>query len=81
MEGTKAARAAKAGELAALTVFTLVVLERDAHAYLEPGSFNFFIQTLLGVALGAAIYVKLTWRRIKVTIRRWLPSRTEEEER
>ena len=89
MAGTKAATAAKAdsfemkkaGELAALTAFTLLVLERDAHAYLEPGTFNFFIQTLLGAALGAAIYIKLSWRRIKVAVRRWLPSKAEEEER
>ena len=70
----------KAGELAALVVFTLVVVERDAHAYLEPGSFNFIIQSLIGVALGAAIYIKLSWGRIKVAIRRLFASEAAEEE-
>lgn len=70
----------KAVGLVAVVVFTLVVCERDAHAYLDPGTTNFILQTLVGAVLGAAIYIKLSWVQIKVRIGRLFSSKDEEEE-
>lgn len=35
-----------------------------AHAYVDPGTGSYVFQVLIGVFLGAAVAVKLFWRRI-----------------
>jgi hypothetical protein len=35
-----------------------------ANAYMDPGSGSFIIQMLLGATLGAAVAIKVFWRRI-----------------
>jgi len=35
-----------------------------AHAYVDPGTGSYIFQVLIGVFLGAAVAVKLFWRRI-----------------
>ena len=71
----------KTGELTTLIVCVFVLIEREAHAYLEPGSFNFFLQTLIGAILGGAIFIKLSWRRLKVAVGRLFSSEQQEDER
>lgn len=35
-----------------------------AHAYVDPGTGSYIFQVLIGIFLGAAVAVKLFWRRI-----------------
>lgn len=43
--------------------FSLVVIP-VANAYMDPGSGSFIIQMLIGASLGAAVAIKVFWRRI-----------------
>lgn len=50
-------------KLAALVCFCLLMTERPAHAYLDPGSGSMILQVLLGGIAGAAVVIKMYWRR------------------
>ncbi len=52
------------GLVAAIAILLLVV-PRPAHAYLDPASGGLFLQLLLGGFAGAALLLKLYWRKIK----------------
>ena len=41
------------------------ILTRDAHAYLDPGSGSYILQLILAGLLGAAVAVRIYWKRIK----------------
>ena len=41
----------------------LLLSERPAHAYMDPGSGSMFLQLVLGGAAGIALIGKLYWRR------------------
>lgn len=43
----------------------LLLLARPAHAYLDPASGSMLLQVVLGGAAGAALAVKMLWRRIR----------------
>jgi len=43
----------------------LAVVPRPAHAYLDPASGSLFLQLLLGGFAGAALLLKLYWRKIR----------------
>jgi len=44
---------------------TLALLARPAHAYLDPASGSMLLQVVLGGAAGAALAVKMLWRRVR----------------
>jgi hypothetical protein len=46
-----------------LMYFSFVTVS-SAHAYIDPGSGSYFFQLLVGGLLGAAVAVKVFWRRI-----------------
>jgi hypothetical protein len=49
-----------------ILLLTLCALwPRDAHAYLDPGTGSYVLQIIIGVAVGAALAVKVFWLRIK----------------
>lgn len=48
---------------AVLLCFWLLVMP-TANAYVDPGTGSFIFQVLIGAALGAAVAVKVFWRRI-----------------
>jgi hypothetical protein len=84
MRSGRIARAARwCGEALSLLVIaalTLLSLEQEAHAYLDPGSLNFIVQAIVGAILGAAIFIKLQWKRVKAaTIRIFVRNGDEEK--
>jgi hypothetical protein len=55
----------KSWQVAALAPVLLVILERDAEAYLDPGTGSFVFQTVMAMVVGSAFALKTYWRRIK----------------
>jgi len=49
--------------LGLLVVWCLLMSERPAHAYMDPGSGSMFLQLVLGGAAGIGLIGKLYWRR------------------
>ena len=49
---------------ALLLLALLVAAPRDAHAYLDPTTGSMVLQLLLGGIAGAAVLIRLFWRRI-----------------
>ena len=47
-----------------LILSAIVVLEKDAYAYIDPGSGSIMLQMLVAGLLGAAFTLKTYWRRI-----------------
>jgi len=54
----------------ALTAVFLLVAEVPAHAYIDPGSGSYVFQILVGALAGAAVTMKLFWRRIVAFVTR-----------
>jgi hypothetical protein len=48
-----------------LICLLLVLLSRDAHAYIDPGTGSFIFQLIIGGLIGSAFAIKLFWRNIK----------------
>ena len=51
--------------LAPVAVIALLLVPRDAHAYLDPGTGSYVLQMIIAGALGAAFAIKMSWMRIK----------------
>jgi hypothetical protein len=49
--------------LAALA-YCLLIAEKPAHAYIDPGSASYVYQIVAGAALGAAFLVRTYWQRL-----------------
>jgi hypothetical protein len=49
--------------LAVLALFA--VMERPAHAYVDPGSGSMLLQLLLGGIAGVAVAVRMYWQRLR----------------
>jgi hypothetical protein len=49
--------------------FSLISLP-SAHAYVDPGTGSYIFQVVIGVFLGAAVAVKLWWRKLWSLFRR-----------
>jgi hypothetical protein len=50
--------------LSALVVWCMLMSERPAHAYLDPGSGSMFLQLVLGGVAGVGLIAKLYWRKL-----------------
>ncbi|HEX5474267.1 MAG TPA: hypothetical protein VFX12_06370 [Vicinamibacterales bacterium] len=50
--------------VASLVAWCLVMSERSAFAYMDPGSGSMLLQILLGGAAGVAVILKLYWQRL-----------------
>ena len=48
----------------ALVACGALVFQRDAYAYLDPGTWSYFLQLMAAVAIGALFSIKIFWRRI-----------------
>jgi hypothetical protein len=46
------------------------VLTHDAHAYVDPGSGSYILQLIIAGLLGAALAVRIYWKRIKAIFSR-----------
>ncbi len=53
----------------------LLVLERPAHAYLDPGSGSMLLQVLLGGFAAVGVAARLYWHRLTAAFRRRGPER------
>jgi hypothetical protein len=51
-----------------LICFSLISLP-SAHAYVDPGTGSYIFQVVIGVFLGAAVAVKLWWRKLWSLVR------------
>jgi hypothetical protein len=62
--------------LVALCALALALAARPAHAYLDPASGSMMLQLLLGGLAGAAVALKLFWRKLRnmMTARRGAPA-------
>ena len=52
----------------AFVVVALLVLERPAAAYLDPGTGSMLLQALLGGVAAVGVIAKLYWRRVTAAI-------------
>ena len=52
-----------------------VMLERNAHAYLDPASGSLLLQLLVGGVAGAAVLIKMYWRRL---VERFSPKKKDD---
>ena len=50
--------------IAAFLVYFLVATAPAAHAYIDPGAGSYVFQVVVGALLGAAVAIKVFWRRI-----------------
>lgn len=48
---------------------------KNAYAYIDPGTGNYFIQAIIGVLMGSIITIKLYWRSIVGFFKRLLKPR------
>ena len=60
-----------------LYFFTVTV--PSAHAYLDPGTGSYLFQIVIGAALGAAVAIKVFWKKIWALITRKRPRRAAPE--
>ena len=69
--------------LVALCALALALAARPAHAYLDPASGSMMLQLLLGGLAGAAVTLKLFWRKLRsrITGRRDAPTAPPDPER
>ncbi|MFQ5646450.1 MAG: hypothetical protein ACE5GM_05950 [bacterium] len=58
-------QAKKTGEWLALSGAFLLVMTKDAYAYLDPGTGSYIIQMLLAVVVGGFYALKVYWKNIK----------------
>lgn len=54
--------------LCAVVVVALLVLERPAAAYLDPGTGSMLLQVLLGGVAAVGVVARLYWRRVTAAI-------------
>ena len=54
--------------LCAVVVVALLVLERPAAAYLDPGTGSMLLQVLLGGLAAVGVVARLYWRRVTAAI-------------
>lgn len=43
----------------------LLLLSRQAYAYIDPGTGSFLLQMLIGAVVGAVFTIKIYWRKLK----------------
>lgn len=53
------------GWILVLTAFLFLATTRKAHAYIDPGTGSYLVQTALGIALAAAFAARMSWARVK----------------
>ena len=51
--------------LAAVILVALILMPTPALAYLDPGTGSFIIQGVIAVVVGASLFIKMFWHRIK----------------
>jgi hypothetical protein len=62
-----------------ITVGFCIAIAQPAYAYLDPGSGSMILQLLLGGVAGAAVVIKLYWRRFLSLLGAGKDKKTESE--
>ena len=57
----------------------VLVVNRTAFGYIDPGTGSFILQVLLGSLLGAAVAVKMFWRQIRGILGRLFSRRRKDD--
>jgi hypothetical protein len=52
-----------------LVILTMVVFARPAHAYIDPGTGSYLLQTALGAFFGLLYVTNVYWRQVTSLIR------------
>lgn len=48
-----------------MTIFILLLSEKNAGAYIDPGTGSMIVQAVIGAIVGSAVAIKIFWKRIK----------------
>jgi hypothetical protein len=60
---------AQAVPVLGIVLLLLMLFERPAHAYIDPGSASYVFQILAGALLGGVFLLRTYWTRVVTTIR------------
>jgi hypothetical protein len=52
-----------------MVLLLLVVSERPAHAYIDPGTASYLFQLIAGAVLGVVFVMRTYWNRIVTSVR------------
>ena len=66
--------------LVAITVVIPALFPPPAHAYLDPASLTFILQSIVAAFVGAAIYMRLSWDKVKERARSLFGSSNDGED-
>jgi len=55
--------------LLSMVLLLLVVSERPAHAYIDPGTASYLFQLIAGAVLGVVFVMRTYWNRIVTSVR------------
>ncbi len=55
--------------LLSITIVLVMMFERPAHAYIDPGSASYLFQLIAGVLLGGVFLLRTYWNRVATTAR------------
>ncbi len=62
-----------------LALFGVLLLLREAHAYLDPGTGSMFLQLLIGGIAAGLIMIRVYWERVKSFLSRFSKLRLSED--
>lgn len=68
----------KFGLTAVLVLWVLLVGERSAQAYIDPGTGSIILQAILAAILGVGVTAKIFWQKIKLTFLSMFGARRQE---
>ena len=54
---------------AGIAALLLVIAERPAEAYIDPGTASYVFQIIAGVLLGGVFLIRTCWNRVVTTVR------------
>ncbi len=55
--------------LLSMVLLLLIVSERPAHAYIDPGTASYLFQLIAGAVLGVVFVMRTYWNRIVTSVR------------
>lgn len=69
-----------AGSTLVLAAVIQVLFVEDAQAYLDPGTMSLVFQMVAATILGAAVALKVYWRKVSASVKGRFSSKKKEEE-
>ena len=53
-------------------IITILLINKDAQAYLEPGTISLILQSIIGALAAAGTFIYLYWLKIKNIINKYI---------